>query len=169
MRRAVPSPAPKKIFGIHVIRTLLEQGCVVICAGGGGTPDHLYWHEPATPGCRLEGVEAVIDKDMASALLAIDLGADVLAIVTDVDAVYEGWGTQGSRRSAKRRPRSGAAERVRGRFDGAEAAGRVLVCRTHWGKTPQSGQSNHNAQALIRGEVGTRVVAASRVGWALMS
>src|SRR5689334_834271 len=92
MRRAVPSPAPKRIFDVHVIRTLLEQGVVVICAGGGGIPT-AYTDEPVPAGRRLEGVEGVIDKDLASALLAIDIGADALLIVTDVDAVYAGWGT----------------------------------------------------------------------------
>src|SRR6478735_8171808 len=84
MRRAVPSPAPQRIFGIHVIRTLLEQGVIVICAGGGGIPTS-YSDAPAPAGRRLEGVEAVIDKDLASALLAIELRAEALLIVTDVD------------------------------------------------------------------------------------
>jgi carbamate kinase len=64
----------------------------VICAGGGGIPTS-YTDEETPAGRRLVGVEAVIDKDMASALLAIDLKADALLIVTDVDAVYSGWGT----------------------------------------------------------------------------
>ena len=92
MRRVVPSPLPKRIFGVETIRALLERGCVVICAGGGGIPV-MHTDEPVPAGRRLVGVEAVIDKDLASALLAADLGADVLAIVTDVDAVYTGWGT----------------------------------------------------------------------------
>jgi carbamate kinase len=91
-RRVVPSPAPKRIFEIGAIRLLLEQGAVVICAGGGGIPTR-YTDEPVPAGKRLVGVEAVIDKDLASALLAIDLDADVLLIVTDVDAAYSGWGT----------------------------------------------------------------------------
>ena len=91
-RRVVPSPAPKRIFEIGAIRLLLEQGAVVICAGGGGVPTR-YTDEDVPAGKRLVGVEAVIDKDLASALLAIDLEADVLAIVTDVDATYANWGT----------------------------------------------------------------------------
>src|SRR5688500_803800 len=91
MRRAVPSPAPKRIFGIQVIRALLEQDAIVICAGGGGIPT-AYADEPAPAGRRLQGVEAVIDKDLASALLAIEIGADALAIVTDVDSVYADYG-----------------------------------------------------------------------------
>ena len=92
MRRVVPSPLPKRIFGTPAIRTLLESGSIVICAGGGGIPT-TYTNQPAIPGRRLEGLEAVIDKDMASALLAVDLNADALLIVTDVDAVYQNWGT----------------------------------------------------------------------------
>ena len=67
----------------------------MICAGGGGIPV-MYTDEPATAGRQLVGVEAVIDKDLASALLASDLHADALLIVTDVEAVYSGWGTPGS-------------------------------------------------------------------------
>jgi carbamate kinase len=91
-RRVVPSPLPQRIFGLEPLEWLLDQGCVVICAGGGGIPV-VYTDEPAPAGRRLVGVEAVIDKDLASALLARDLRADALAIVTDVDAVYDGWGT----------------------------------------------------------------------------
>jgi carbamate kinase len=92
MRRVVPSPRPKRIFGIHAIEMLLDLGFVVICSGGGGIPT-VYSDERTPSGRRLIGVEAVIDKDLASALLACDLGADALIIATDVDGVYRGWGT----------------------------------------------------------------------------
>ena len=91
-RRVVPSPRPKRIFEIHAIAALLERGAVVICAGGGGIPTR-FTDEPVPAGRRLVGVEGVIDKDLAAALLAVDLDADMLVIVTDVDAVYTGWGT----------------------------------------------------------------------------
>src|SRR4051794_25575775 len=96
LRRVVPSPLPKRIFEIEAIKRLLDSGCVVICAGGGGIPTR-YTDEATPAGKRLVGVEAVIDKDLASALLAVDIGADVLAIVTDVDAVYADWGTPDQR------------------------------------------------------------------------
>jgi carbamate kinase len=87
-RRVVASPQPKRIFEIRPIRWLLERGCVVICAGGGGIPT-MY-----TKGTRtLVGAEVVIDKDRASALLAEELGADVFVMATDVDAVYRDFGT----------------------------------------------------------------------------
>jgi carbamate kinase len=92
LRRVVASPKPKRIFGIAAIAALLERGAVVICAGGGGIPTR-YIDESVPAGKRLVGVEGVIDKDLASALLAIDLEADVLVIVTDVDAAYADWGT----------------------------------------------------------------------------
>jgi carbamate kinase len=78
MRRVVPSPLPRRIFGVETIELLLGQGCVVICAGGGGIPV-MYTDESVPAGRRLVGIEAVIDKDLASALLAAALKADALA------------------------------------------------------------------------------------------
>ncbi len=92
MRRVVPSPKPKRIFGTGPVEWLLERGSVVICAGGGGIPT-VYADDAAPGGRRLTGVEAVIDKDLASAVLAADLHAHALLIITDVDAVYADWGT----------------------------------------------------------------------------
>ncbi len=99
-RRVVPSPLPKRIFGIEPVGWLLERDAVVICAGGGGIPV-MYTDDAVPAGKQLVGVEAVIDKDLASALLATDLKADALAIVTDVDAVYADWGTP-ERRAIRR-------------------------------------------------------------------
>lgn len=90
-RRVVASPRPKRIFELSVIELLIEQGVIVICAGGGGIPT----------ACRadgsLVGVEAVIDKDLASGLLARELKADAFLMLTDVAAVYEQWGRPGVR------------------------------------------------------------------------
>ena len=91
-RRVVASPRPRRIFEIEPIRHLMEHRTIVICAGGGGIP--TYYDEDG----RLHGVEAVIDKDLASALLAEQLGADLLVIATDVDGVYTGWGTEDQKR-----------------------------------------------------------------------
>jgi carbamate kinase len=91
-RRVVPSPEPRRIFGVEPVEWLLQHDCVVTCAGGGGIPV-MHIDEQVLAGRRLVGVEAVIDKDFASAVLAEELHADVLAIVTDVDAVYADWGT----------------------------------------------------------------------------
>src|SRR3954471_14571261 len=86
MRRVVPSPAPKRIFENRPIRWLLDKGCVVICAGGGGIPT-VYG-----PNRTLHGAECVVDKDRASALLARELEADLFVMATDADAVYLDWG-----------------------------------------------------------------------------
>ena len=154
MRRAVPSPAPKRIFGIHVIRTLLEQGVIVICAGGGGIPTS-YSSDTAPAGKRLRGVEAVIDKDMASALLAIEIGADALVIVTDVDAVYADWGTDQQRPIRNATPDELAATEF--------AAGSMgpKVRAAGWFAEKTGGfaaiGSIHDTDALLRGQAGTRV------------
>jgi len=86
-RRVVPSPEPHRIFELRPIHWLLEKGAVVICAGGGGIPT-AYNSEG-----NLEGIEVVIDKDRASALLARQLGARLLILATDADGVYEDWGS----------------------------------------------------------------------------
>jgi carbamate kinase len=93
-RRVVPSPLPRRIIEIRPIRWLLDKGSVVICAGGGGIPTMFL---PAAERS-LTGVEAVIDKDLASELLAREVGADLLVMATDVDAVYADWGTPEQRR-----------------------------------------------------------------------
>jgi carbamate kinase len=90
-RRVVPSPKPRRIFQIRPVRWLLERGCVVICAGGGGIPT-MY-----RPGRKLHGAECVVDKDLASSLLARELEVDVFVMATDADAVYLQWGTPGQR------------------------------------------------------------------------
>ena len=90
-RRVVGSPRPLAIHELATIRTLLERDTVVIACGGGGVP--IY--RDAALG--LEGVDAVVDKDLAAAVLARELGAELFLILTDVDAVYTGWGTEQQR------------------------------------------------------------------------
>jgi carbamate kinase len=85
-RRVVPSPEPLEVVELEAVRTLLGASTIPIACGGGGIP-------VSTRNGRLSGVDAVIDKDRASALLATSLGAERLVILTDVDAVYGGWGT----------------------------------------------------------------------------
>jgi carbamate kinase len=98
-RRVVPSPEPKRIFEIRPIRWLLDRHVLVICAGGGGIPTAYRGREGDTPaGRELAGVEAVIDKDLASELLARQVEADLFVMATDVDGVYADWGTPQRRR-----------------------------------------------------------------------
>ncbi len=103
-RRVVPSPEPRRIVQLGAIERLVESGFIVVCAGGGGVPVV----EEANG--RYRGVEAVIDKDLASALLAIDLGVDTLVLATDVDAVYDGYGLSEQRPIARATP-AGLRER----------------------------------------------------------
>ncbi len=86
-RRVVGSPEPLAIHEIETIRQLVAQGTIVVACGGGGIPVYR------DPQLGLEGVDAVVDKDLAAAVLARELGAERLLIITDVDAVYTGWGT----------------------------------------------------------------------------
>jgi carbamate kinase len=153
-RRVVPSPLPQRVFGLEPLEWLLERGCVVICAGGGGIPV-MYTQTPVPAGRQLVGIEAVIDKDLASALLARDLRADALAIVTDVDAVYEGWGTPEQRAIRRATPEALAGSefaagsmgpKVKAACSFVEETGGLAVIGSI-GDTP----------ALLRGEAGTVV------------
>ena len=155
-RRVVPSPAPQRIFGIEAVGWLLERECVVICAGGGGIPV-MYSDQPAPAGRQMVGVEAVIDKDLASALLAADLGADALLIVTDVDAVYTGWGTPQQRAIRRATPAAlsetefaagSMGPKVRAACTFVETTGRLAVI----------GSITHTP-SLLNGTAGTTVTA----------
>jgi carbamate kinase len=90
-RRVVGSPTPVAIHEIELIRRLVNEGTIVIACGGGGIP--VY--RDATLG--LEGVDAVVDKDLAASVLARDVGAELFLILTDIDAVYADWGKPGQR------------------------------------------------------------------------
>ena len=131
-RRVVASPEPRRIFELRPIKWLVDRGCVVICAGGGGIPT-MY-----APGREhwLVGVEAVIDKDRATALLARELDADLLVLATDVDGVYVGWGSPDRRRIDSATPRTLAdldlavgsmGPKVEAAVDFVEATGRRAV------------------------------------------
>jgi carbamate kinase len=153
-RRVVPSPLPQRIFGLEPVEWLLGQGCVVSCAGGGGIPV-MYTDEPVPAGRRLVGVEAVIDKDLASALLARDLRADALAIVTDVDAVYDEWGKPEQRAIRRATPEALAdAEFAAGSMGPKVKAACSFVEET--GGVAVIG-SIADTPALLRGEAGTVV------------
>jgi carbamate kinase len=153
-RRVVPSPKPQRIFELRPIRVLLAQGAIVICAGGGGIPTR-YTDEPAPAGRQLVGVEAVIDKDLASALLAIDIDADALLIVTDVDAAYTGWGTADQRPIRRAEP---AALRSHGFAEGSMGPKILAACEfvEKTGKRAVIG-SMSDTPALLAGDAGTTV------------
>ena len=96
-RRVVPSPRPLEILELESIRALLATGAAVVAVGGGGIP-------VVRRDGRVDGVDAVIDKDYASAVLAIGLGADELLILTQVAAVFRGFGTSGQEAVRELRP-----------------------------------------------------------------
>lgn len=147
-RRVVPSPEPRRIVELATINLLLRTGAVVICTGGGGIP------VVAMPDGGLHGVEAVIDKDLASALLARQVAADALLMLTDVDAVYAGWGTPDAtpiRNATPQQLRALAfapgsmAPKVEAACRFAEDGGIALIGRLE------------DAPALLAGRCGTRV------------
>ena len=148
-RRVVASPEPVRIPDLKILRFLVDQGVIVICAGGGGIP------VVRRPDGSMIGIEAVIDKDSTSALLATQLGADVLLMLTDVDAVYQGWGT------AQRAPihRLTAAEaRALDLPDGSmgpkvEAAARFAEDAGRWAGIGTLA----DAPAILLGDRGTRI------------
>jgi carbamate kinase len=155
-RRVVPSPLPQRIFELAAVAALLRHGAVVICAGGGGIPTK-YVQDFVPAGRRLVGVEGVIDKDLASARLAIDLEADLLVIVTDVDAAYADWGTPEERPIRRATP---AALAACGFAEGSMGPKIRAACQfvEQTGGRAAIG-SIHDIAGLIRGEVGTIVVA----------
>jgi len=148
-RRVVPSPRPKRIFEIRPIKWLLEKGSVVICAGGGGIPT-LY-----DEGRWLHGIEAVIDKDLCSALLAQELDSDLLVIATDVDAAYIDWGQPTQRAIARAHPDAlGKLSFAAGSMGPKVEAACDFARRT--GKEAVIG-SLANIEAIVQGEAGTRI------------
>jgi carbamate kinase len=120
-RRVVPSPVPRRIFEIRPIRWLLEHGTIVICAGGGGIPT-MYERGKDR---HLIGVEAVIDKDLCSELLARDLNADLLIMATDAEAVFVDWGTP----EAKAIHRANPAEIAKHQFPAGSMGPKVDAAR----------------------------------------
>lgn len=151
-RRVVPSPAPKRVFEIRPIRWLLDRGVVVICAGGGGIPTAYVAGRERT----LEGIEAVIDKDFASELLARELNADLFIMATDVDGVYRDWGTPNQAKIDELRP----ADLEANAFP-AGSMGPKVEAAMHFvqqtGHTAAIG-SLEDIQGIVDGSRGTRFV-----------
>jgi len=152
-RRVVPSPEPKRIWEIRPIRWLLEREVVVICAGGGGVPTMFSKEDQRT----LIGVEAVIDKDLASELLAREVEADLFVMATDVDGVYADWGTPVQRRLDEVTvDELKAGEFAAGSMGPKVAAAVRFVERT--GKRAAIG-GLADIEKIVDGEAGTQIVA----------
>ena len=151
-RRVVPSPRPARIFEIRPIRSLVELGVVVVCAGGGGIPT-MY----ARDGQRtLVGVEAVVDKDLTSALLARELDADVLVMATDVDGVYVGFGTPAATRITRTTPEELRAQQFPAGSMGPKVAAAVEFAE-ETGHRAVIGRLDE-IEGLVDGTAGTHVV-----------
>jgi carbamate kinase len=152
-RRVVPSPLPKRIFEMRPIKWLLDQGTVVICAGGGGIPTMYDPEQERT----LTGIEAVIDKDRATELLARELDADLYIMATDVDGVYVDWGTPQARKIDRATPEEmDAYEFAAGSMGPKVEAACTFVRET--GKLAAIG-ALADIEAIVRGEAGTTVEA----------
>ncbi len=148
-RRAVPSPEPVRIVGIDAIRLLARMGAVVICAGGGGVP--VVEREGG-----LRGVEAVIDKDLSACLLARELEAEALLLLTDVPGVLDGWETPDPR---VLREATVAELRSRSFAPGSMGPKVEAACRfvESGGRFAAIGALEEGA-GILRGEGGTRVL-----------
>ena len=155
LRRVVGSPVPQAIHELNTIKHLVEAGTLVIACGGGGAP--IY----DDPEKGWEGIDAVVDKDLAAAVLARDLGAQLLLILTDVDAVYADWGTPNQRplrtltvAEAERMDRAEAfgegsmAPKIRAAIDFVRhTGGRAIITELGRGRE------------AVRGEAGTTITA----------
>ncbi len=147
-RRVVPSPQPMAIVEIDIIHSLVQQQTIVICGGGGGVPV-IHKNE------RWQGVEAVIDKDKTAACIARQLDADLLLILTDVDAVYRNWGTADQQMISTINPATLLQLPLPAGSMGpkAEAAADFV---NYTGKRAAIGQLCH-AREIICGQAGTQI------------
>lgn len=152
-RRVVASPEPQAIVELETIRLLVAAGVLVVCAGGGGIPVVVDGSGA------LHGVEAVIDKDRAAALLAASLGAEALILLTDVDAVYDGFGAASARPIGWTTP----PELRRGSFPAGSMGPKVeAACRfVEWTGRRAAIGALEQAEELAAGRAGTQVVAAT--------
>ncbi|AIG02554.1 carbamate kinase [Pseudomonas fluorescens] len=148
-RRVVASPRPKRIFEIRPIKWLLEKGSIVICAGGGGIPT-LYGEDG-----KLKGIEAVIDKDLCSSLLAQQLEADLLVIATDVNAAFIDFGKPTQKAIGQAHPddmeklgfaAGSMGPKVQAACEFARATGKTAVIG-----------SLSDIEAIVQGTAGTRI------------
>lgn len=148
-RRVVPSPEPIRILEMHSVRLLLDAGVAVICSGGGGVP------VVADEAGGWRGIEAVVDKDLSAALLANQLDADRLLMLTDVDAVYADWEGE---RSKPIRQATPAEMRLLDFAAGSMGPKVEAACRF----VEAGGESAHigalgDAGSILSGDAGTRI------------
>ncbi len=150
-RRVVPSPKPKRIFELRPTKWLLDHGAVVICAGGGGIPTMYAPNQER----QLVGVEAVIDKDLATSLLARELDADLFVMATDVDGVYEDFGKPTQRRIESITPNELAAKEFAAGSMGPKVSAAAEFAKAT-GKRAAIG-SLEQIDGLVEGTAGTNI------------
>jgi carbamate kinase len=148
-RRVVPSPAPQRIIEIEAIRMLVDEGIVVICAGGGGIPTAYDANS------KLYGVEAVIDKDLAAGLLASSLDADMFVMLTDVACVYTDFGSPSQHPIAAAHPDALADLQFATGSMGPKVAGACKFVR-ETGNTAAIGKLSELVE-IIEGRAGTLI------------
>jgi carbamate kinase len=153
VRRVVPSPTPRRILEMGVIRRLIDAHVVVVCGGGGGIPVVVG------PGGALEGVEAVVDKDSSAALLAEGVDADGLVLLTDTPAVYERFGSPGQQLIPIATPEELGRQAFEAGTMGpkVEAACRFVERSGGWAAIG----ALQEADAVVAGTAGTRIQASS--------
>lgn len=157
-RRVVGSPRPLAIHELESIRRLVEGGTVIVACGGGGIPVYrdaiLGW----------EGVDAVVDKDLAAAVLARDLGAQLLIILTDVDAVYTGYGTPDQRRLEHLTVDEAAALDAAGTFGEGSMGPKVRAAADFARRTGGRAVITELSRGrdAVRGEAGTTITSETR-------
>jgi carbamate kinase len=154
-RRVVPSPEPRDVVELPTIRQLLDGGCVVVAAGGGGVP---IVEGPDGP----QGVEGVVDKDLTASLLAERLEADALLLLTDVPAILQGYGTADERPIRQATPERLRALRLPGGSMGPKAEATCRFAERRPGGVAAIG-ALRDAAELLDGQAGTCV----RTGQAL--
>lgn len=147
-RRVVPSPEPKGVLELEAIRRLVDGGFLVIAAGGGGVP--VYRDGQGA----VHGIEGVVDKDRASAMLAAQLEADALLLLTDVDAVYRDWGGDDARAIRAATPEELSSDA----FDAGSMGPKVqAACRFAAAGGAAYIGALEQAQQILAGESGTRI------------
>jgi carbamate kinase len=153
-RRLATSPTPLGVVEFSLIKRLLDSGAVVIAAGGGGPP---VYQDPILG---LEGLDAVVDKDRVSAILASQLGAEVLMILTNVDAVFEDWGTKKARPVRRMTPEQAERMIAGGALDagGMKPKVEAATAFVKRGGTRAIIARLSDGPAALRGETGTTIM-----------
>jgi len=152
-RRVVGSPHPLRIHGLPIIRALVERGILVITCGGGGVPVYV----DRVKG--LEGLDAIVDKDAAAGVLARELRADLLLILTDVDGVYADWGKPSKRKLSRLSVDEARALDGRGAFGEGSMAPKVQAAADYVSATGGRAVIAELKQGMVavRGGAGTTI------------